>query len=83
MKKMGKALNHHYNANKHHPEHWEYGITQMNLLEILEMLADWKAASERMKEGSLLLSIEKNQTRFKYSDEFKNLLLNTTKYLNW
>ena len=83
LKEMKVALDHHYSINRHHPEYWESGISQMNLIDIIEMLSDWKAASERHKNGSLTRSIEQNQERFGYSDEFKNLLINTITYLNW
>lgn len=33
-------LDHHYQNNDHHPEHFELGINGMNLLQLLEMLAD-------------------------------------------
>lgn len=46
-KAMGAALEHHYQANSHHPEHFENGIAGMSLLDLIEMLCDWKAASER------------------------------------
>lgn len=42
---MGEGLAHHYEHNRHHPEHFENGISGMNLLDILEMVADWKAAA--------------------------------------
>jgi hypothetical protein len=44
---MGEALEHHYAMNRHHPEHHERGIAGMTLTDLIEMLADWKAASER------------------------------------
>ena len=83
LNKMNPAIKHHYSVNSHHPDYWEHGITQMSIIELLEMLADWKAASERMKNGSLQNSIIQNQKRFGYSDELKNLLLNTVIYLDW
>jgi hypothetical protein len=46
---MGSALEHHYAHNSHHPEHYEDGVRGMTLLDLLEMLCDWKAASERVK----------------------------------
>lgn len=77
-KSMGKALQHHYEHNDHHPEHFENGIHGMGLVQLIEMLADWKAAGERHKDGGdLRRSIELNQERFGYSDELKGILLNT------
>jgi hypothetical protein len=46
---MGVALEHHYAHNAHHPEHHAGGIYSMTLLDLIEMLVDWKAASERHK----------------------------------
>jgi hypothetical protein len=43
----------HYAVNSHHPENYEQGIAGMSLLDIIEMLADWKGASERTKQGSI------------------------------
>ena len=46
---MGPALEHHYANNSHHPEGHADGIAGMSLLDLLEMVCDWKAASERHK----------------------------------
>src|SRR5690242_15206159 len=32
LKSMGKALDHHYAHNDHHPEHYENGIQGMSLM---------------------------------------------------
>lgn len=44
---MGAALEHHYAENPHHPEHWPNGVKDMSLLDLVEMLCDWRAASKR------------------------------------
>ena len=54
----------------------------MTLVDIIQMLADWKAASERQKDGNLLLSIEKNAQRFHIDDQLKQILINTAKSLD-
>lgn len=79
LKEMDVALKHHYECNPHHPEHWENGIKDMDLVCICEMLADWKAASERHDNGDIYKSIEINQKRFGYSDELASILKNTVK----
>jgi hypothetical protein len=76
---MKIALDHHYAENRHHPEHFENGIQDMNIVDICEMIADWKAASLRHADGDIMKSIEINQKRFGYSDELKNVLINTVK----
>jgi len=76
---MKIALDHHYAENRHHPEHFENGIQEMNIVDICEMIADWKAASLRHADGDIMKSIEINQKRFEYSDELKSILINTVK----
>lgn len=78
------ALEHHYAHNDHHPQFYgERGIHGMGLVQLLEMLVDWKAAGEQ-DNGCVFRSIEINATRrFKYSDELKNILVNTAKWFGW
>lgn len=80
---MAPALDHHYQANRHHPEHWPNGVADMTLLDVIEMLADWKAATLRHDDGDLGRSIEQNAERFGYGDEFERLLRNTARDLGW
>ena len=76
---MKPALDHHYSVNSHHPEHFTNGIKGMTLVDIVEMLMDWKAATLRHADGDILKSIELNQKRFAYSDDLKEIFKNTVK----
>lgn len=78
---MGTALNHHYQNEDHHPEHWENGIKDMSLISLIELICDWLAAVKRHANGDIYKSIEINQKRFGYSDELKQILINTVKEL--
>lgn len=80
---MGKGLEHHYNANSHHPENHARGIQDMTLLDIVEMLCDWKAATERHADGDIERSIRQNAERFGYGQEMERLLLNTADAMGW
>jgi len=82
LEQMKPALEHHYANNRHHPEHFKDGINDMNLVDIVEMFCDWKAASQRQKNGNLLKSIEINASRFKCSPQLKRILENTAKLLD-
>lgn len=82
LAQMKPALDHHYDVNRHHPEHFEDGILGMNLIDLIEMLCDWAAASKRGKGGDVRQSIRTiNQARFGYGDEVERLLLNTAEAL--
>ncbi len=77
------VIDHHYAVNSHHPEHRENGIAGMSLLDIVEMLADWKAASERTRQGSIAASLAHNKERFGISDQLAAILENTVRELGW
>lgn len=71
------ALQHHYKKNSHHPEHYSNGINGMDLFDVLEMLLDWKASTERHNDGNILVSLEKNKTRFNIDKQLYDILYNT------
>ena len=81
LAEMKPALEHHYAAHRHHPEHFEDGMLDMNMLDMIEMLCDWKAASERHNDGCVWRSIEINQKRFGYGDELKRVFRNSAEYM--
>ena len=84
LREMRSALEHHYQYNSHHPEHWPNGVADMSLMDILEMMADWKAAGERhVPPNSLENSIAHNAERFKLSPEMTKILYTTARELNW
>jgi hypothetical protein len=83
LKELKPALDHHYAANSHHPEHYPNGVDGMSLMDVLEMLCDWKAAGERHENGSIQKSLEINKTRFNISPQLQSILENTAKEMGW
>lgn len=115
---MGPALQHHYEHNRHHPEHFKWwtclgaqcgkfmpseiagdgpalcpicgcsmhledkGINGMTLIDLVEMVCDWKAASEE-KEGSFINSIRYNEQRFGMSQQLTDVIINTAEAMEW
>ncbi len=79
LKEMDVALQHHYANYRHHPEHFDKGINDMNLVDIVEMFCDWKASSMRHNDGNLLKSIDTNASRFNMSAQLKQIFINTAK----
>ena len=79
LENMGTALQHHYAENRHHPEHFRNGIDDMNLIDLIEMLADWKAATLRHADGNIMASLGINRNRFDISDQLHHILCNTVK----
>lgn len=84
LRAMKPGVEHHYQANRHHPEHFADGVAGMTLVDVMEMLADWKAASERTRAGgSLSRSLEINTDRFALSDDLAAILTNTARHFGW
>lgn len=79
LKAMKPALDHHYEFNRHHPEHFENGIKGMNLIDLTEMFCDWSAATKRHADGDIFKSIKMNKERFGYDELLEAVLINTAK----
>jgi hypothetical protein len=75
--KMKPALDHHYANNRHHPEHYKEGVSDMTLVDLVEMFCDWKAASMRHDDGNLRRSIELNGRKFHMSPQLIRIFENT------
>lgn len=75
------AWQHHATHNSHHPEYHDDGIAGMSLLDIVEMLCDWKGASER--NGPRAFSIAYSIKRHKIDPQLAAILENTVKELDW
>lgn len=81
LEKMKPAIDHHTRTYRHHPEHFVNGMKDMNLIDLIEMICDWKAATLRHNTGDIYESLEINQKRFGYSDDIKLLLKNTVDWI--
>ena len=79
LDKVRPAIEHHYANNRHHPEHHKNGISDMTLIDLVEMLCDWKAATERNKNGNIRKSLEVNAKRYGIDDQLLSILENTVK----
>ena len=79
--KLKPALEHHYQNNSHHPEHYSNGVNDMDLFDIVEMFLDWKASSERHEDGNIYRSIEINKDRFGLSEQLISIFKNTAERL--
>lgn len=80
---LRETLFHHYASNSHHPEHYHNGIVGMDLFDIMEMLMDWKAASERHETGSIEDSLNVNEKRFNIHPQLLQILRNTCYSMGW
>jgi hypothetical protein len=78
---LAETISHHYAKNRHHTEHWANGINDMNLLDVLEMICDWRAATERNRNGNIKTSIELNAEKYGISPQLRKIMENTARDL--
>lgn len=77
LAKVKPATDHHYARNRHHPEFHAQGINGMDLVDVMEMLIDWRAATERNKNGNIRKSLKANAKRYDISEQLARVLSNT------
>jgi hypothetical protein len=77
LESMQVSLQHHYQENSHHPEHYPNGMSGFDLFDLIEMFFDWKAATERHDDGNILKSIDINAVRFGYDSMLASIMRNT------
>ena len=77
LSNLKSALEHHYRYNRHHPEHFGNGIYGMSIMDLTEMICDWKAASDNQQNGDIYKGIEISSARFNYDKKMVKVLSNT------
>ena len=78
LRKIKPAIQHHYQVNRHHPEYFgEAGINGMTLIDLLEMVCDWIAATQRVKDGDIDKGLVINKERFHIDDQLFQIIKNT------
>lgn len=77
MQPFKAGIKHHQQINDHHPEHFADGVRGMDLLQLLEMICDWKGAGQRQPDPDFRAAIDIQVQRFGIGDELRQILLNT------
>lgn len=72
-----KVFDLHYKNNNHHPEHYENGILDMDLVDIMEMLCDWISYKDCISYSEAKETILNQAKRFGIDAQLIFLLLNT------
>jgi len=84
LESLKPALDHHYQHNRHHPEyHGDAGVRGMSLIDLIEMVCDWKADTMRHDDGDIRRSLVINTKRFNIDPAVAQLLENTINAMGW
>lgn len=84
MKKWQKFFIHHYINNRHHPDHFKFGICDMTLVDLCEYMADIISYYDEMHVGDALKTVEEQKERFGFDEQLSQILKNTLlEYFSW
>lgn len=77
IKRWNKVFKHHYQYNRHHPEHYEYGVSEMTLIDIVEMMCDWLGYKDTTTVTEALKVCDEQMARYDISEELRQIIFNT------
>lgn len=77
LKRYNKVFKHHYQYNRHHPEHYEYGVSEMTLIDIVEMMCDWLGYKDTTTVTEALKVCDEQMARYDISEELRQIIFNT------
>lgn len=80
MKRFEFLLSHHYALNSHHPEHYEKGWREMDLIDITEMLCDWLSYKEEFTCQEAMDIIDQQCMRFDIPHDICSILKKTASF---
>ena len=76
INRAAPALEHHFDHNTHHPEHYgNAGIAGMDLFDVVEMVCDWMAAARRHPADGVRLDL--NVEKFGIEPQLGAIIANT------
>lgn len=71
------AVARHHRLNRHHPKHFQNGVNGMNIIDVIEMIADWYAASKRYKTQSFEQNLILAKEEHNIDSQLFEIILNT------
>lgn len=77
------AVEHHYSKNRHHTAFHKNGINDMTFIDIIEMIADWRAAARRSPDKKLVDTLDYAKKKYKIDDQLFRIMKNTLSELGW
>lgn len=77
VKRYEPVFSHHYKYNRHHPEHYEFGVCEMTLVDLVEMLSDWLGYKDYMTITEAVTVCDQQMERYNMSEELRQILFNT------
>ena len=76
-KVLSETLKLHYERNSHHPEHYNGDVTKMDIIDIAEMVCDWKAAVH-YAHGDIKESIRIQKVKYRLEGQLLDYITSLT-----
>jgi hypothetical protein len=77
------AVDHHHENNRHHTGFHPNGVNDMTLIDLAEMIADWKAAERRSPDRKLNDTLAYAFNKYGVGEQLGKILRNTLAALGW
>lgn len=77
------AVDHHYENNRHHVGFHKNGINGMTLVDVMEMVADWKAAARRSPHRKFKDTLGDVLKKCEIEGQLRAIIVNTLNDLSW
>jgi hypothetical protein len=77
------AVDHHYANNRHHTGYHPRGINDMTLVDIIEMICDWKAAARRSPDKTFTETLDYAFQKYGINGQLQLILRNTFTAMGW
>jgi len=77
------AVDHHYKHNRHHTGFHPNGINDMTLIDVVEMLADWKGAARRSPDKKLVDTLDYAIKKYGIEPQLAKIIMNTLTEMKW
>jgi hypothetical protein len=77
------AVDHHHKNNRHHTDFHPNGVNDMTLMDLAEMIADWKAAARRSPDRKLEDTLDYAFDKYGIGQQLGGVLRNSLVALGW
>ena len=84
MRRWEKFFKHHYKNNRHHPDHFSNGVSDMTIVDLCEYVSDIISYYDELHPEGAIKTIAAQAERFKLDDQLVQILKNTLlEYFTW
>ena len=77
------AVDSHHQKNRHHTGFHKNGINDMTLIDIIEMICDWRAAARRSPDKAFADTLDYAYKKYGVNEQLRKIMENTFKSLRW